>query len=893
MTFVLADVEGSTRLWEAHPEAMKSVVGRLNAVIDETVDAHSGVRPVEQGEGDSFVAAFSRASDAVSFAVDFQRRIASEPWPDGIDLAVRIALHSGEPHLRDEGNYMGEVLNRCARLRALAHGGQVLVSGATADLVIDHLPDGAFLKDLGLHRLRDLTRAERVGQLCHPDLTATFPPLRSLDRLPNNLPLQLTTFVGRGDEMIGSARLLAANRMVTLTGAGGAGKTRLAVQLAAERLEDHPDGVWLVDLAPVSDAARVAAVVAGAMGVSEVPSEALADTLVRELRDARVLVVLDNCEHLLDACVGLTERLLRSCPGLTILATSREPLGVEGEASYRVPSLGLPADDGDGSCESVELFVDRAALVRPTFTLTHDNASAVVEICRRLDGIPLAIELAAARCRALAPAQIATQLSDRFGLLAGGRRAALPRQRTLEASVDWSYELLTDDERSVLSRLAVFAGGFSLEAAEVVCSGDSIEAWRVVDLLTSLVDKSLVQVEGDGPATRFRLLETIRHYARAKLIAVDGEAAAARDRHLGFFVALGERARVALVGRDMVAWLSRLDDEIDNLRAAHDWADESGRLEASLELGESLWVFWQRRYFGEWLERMRPALTAGVGDQPLRARALLAAAWMSWNVGDFDSAVPAAEEGSRIAAEVDDGPLLGHALDVLGWQALSLLEERADALLEQAVELLRAAGEHWFLADALWGLAAIAIYRGEHSTACGWAIDALAVSRESGNPMLVARSLMFLVIARANLGQFADAERLALEAIDTAALVQDELPLAVTQAWLGWLALARGDIATGLALCDEALALSRPHNLAFGIAMALWTRARGEYRSSSPGAAVPSLEEAEVYLAAMGQAWALACCKAMAAEVALARGETENAGRLVDEGLALVGSSPS
>ena len=524
VTLLLADVEGSTRLWETQPKEMTAAIARLNHTVSETIAAHDGVRPVEQGEGDSFVAAFARASDAAAAALEMQRAPLAP-------IRLRIGLHTGEIQLRDEGNYAGPTINRTARLRDLGHGGQTLLSGTTEDLVADRLPADSWLTDLGTHALRDLPRPERVAQLCHPDLVNEFPPLRvSKVVVSQRLPVQLTSFVGRDTELAQLRELLTQNRLLTLTGAGGAGKTRLAIQLAGHLDGEFGDGVWYVDLAPITDPELVPLTVARAFGLPDQPGRSTMDTLTRFIADRQMLVVLDNCEHLLDASAELVAELLAACPGLGLLATSREPIGVAGEVSWRVPSLSL-AD------EAVELFRERARHARPDFAVNDDNAAAVAEICRRLDGLPLAIELAAARVRALSLSEILDSLHDRFRLLTGGARTAVRRQQTLRASVDWSHALLTEPERVLFRRLAAFMGGFDLDAAQAVAGSGEVQRYQVLDQLTLLVDKSLVVADENGGRTRYRLLETVRQYALEKL-GESGEADAVRSRHRDYYTSL-------------------------------------------------------------------------------------------------------------------------------------------------------------------------------------------------------------------------------------------------------------------------------------------------------------------------------------------------------------------
>jgi predicted ATPase/class 3 adenylate cyclase len=603
VTFLFTDVEGSTRLWEQHPDQMRAALARHDALIEALVEAHGGcvVRP--RGEGDSRFAVFARATDAVAAAAAIQRALHAEPWPPETPLRVRLALHTGEADLRD-GDYYGSAVNRCARLRAVAHGGQVLVSEVTAGLVRDTLPPGVLLRDLGKHRLSDLARPEHVHQLTGVGLPAEFRPLRSLDAYPHNLPVQLTTLIGREAEIEALRQRLhePQTRLVTLTGPAGVGKTRLALQVATGLLDAFPDGLRLVEFGSLLDPARVPQAVAEPLGAREEPGRALPATLAAVLRPKRVLLVLDNCEHLIEACAALAARLLRACPHLRILATSREPLGITGELTWRVPPLGLPdvvpdLPDLDADqphaveclarAEAVQLFVERARLAQPGFALTSENAQAVAHICARLDGLPLAIELAAARVRALSPEQIAARLHDRFRLLTGAGRTGTERHQTLRAALDWSHHLLSEQERALFRRLTVFTGGRSLAAAEAVCAGNGIEPREVLDLLTQLVDKSLLYTDGQDGEVRYWMLETIWQYGRERLREA-GEADALRARHAAYYAALAEGVGPKLQGPEPARWLDLLKQEQENLRAALAWCQASADVEQRQRLAAVL-----------------------------------------------------------------------------------------------------------------------------------------------------------------------------------------------------------------------------------------------------------------------------------------------------------------
>ncbi|HVK02642.1 MAG TPA: NB-ARC domain-containing protein, partial [Armatimonadaceae bacterium] len=624
ITFLLTDVEGSTGLFEKYPKIMNGVLARHEQLGIESVDRHQGCLIRARGEGDSTFSVFARASDAVAAACDFQRALRAEHWPDPISLRVRMALHTGEANLRDN-DYYGSSVNRCARLRAIARGGQVLLSGATVALVRGEMPPGVGVKHLGEHRLRDLEYPEQVYQLLHPDLPDDFGHLLSLDTLPNNLPQQLTSFIGREAEITDVESQLSPtrrNRILTITGPGGCGKTRLALQVAANVLDGFPDGVWWVDLGRVTDPAFVPREVAIALGLREEPNIPLRETLANWLKDRHVLLVLDNCEHLLDACSTLSQELLMACPWLRILASSREVMGVSGETVYRVPLLSLPDPDhlppptDLGDYEAVQLFVERAAAQRPGFVVTPKNAFAVAQVCQRLDGMPLAIELAAARVRALSVDEINRRLEDQ-GLILVGDRHVLPRQKTLTATMDWSYNLLRESERVLLHRLSIFRGTWTLDAAESVCSDAdsgaaggllpvadfSIERWELVDLLTSLVDKSLVQYEESDGVGHYRVLETIRQYAY-KWLADSGNAETLHRKHAAWYLealqwhaqrleecAKSEKREEGEC-RARERWLEGVRGDYMNAQAAVEWALGHGEIRTVTKFIEHLFPYW-------------------------------------------------------------------------------------------------------------------------------------------------------------------------------------------------------------------------------------------------------------------------------------------------------------
>jgi predicted ATPase len=588
-------------------------------------------------------------------------------------------------------------------------------------------------------------------QVVHPDLQIDFPALKAVDARPNNLPLQLTSFVGREREIVEVKRLLGDARHVTLTGSGGAGKTRLALQVAADMLDGYANGVWLAEFAPIADQALVPKTVASALSVPEQPGRDMIETLVGALRPKSLLLVLDNCEHLVAACADLVTALLRACPQMRILATSREGLGVPGETLWRVPSLSVPQDIHHLPraqelvlYDAVRLFVDRAMATVPGFAVTSENARAVVQVCQRLDGIPLAIELAAARVKVLAVEQIAARLDDRFRLLTGGSRTALPRQQTLRAAMDWSYDLLSQKERAVLRRLSVFAGGCTLEAAQAVCAGKRMKEHEILDLLTQLVDKSLVSAETLGGEVRYRMPETVRQYGQDRLVA-SGEAVEVRTRHRTWYLGVAERAEARIRGREDIMWLNRLEVEHDNLRAAPGWSTtEQEDAEIRLRLVAALWMFWeQHTHWGEgskWLE------TALAGSREIRStarvNALRGAGLLAYRRGDYAKAMALHEESLALAQELRDETGIARALT---WRGNVLMSQgdvdAATVLFEESLELSRKLEDKWWTAIVLAQMGAVARRKGNYAKSVALCEESPAIFRTAAGKRQVAYAL--------------------------------------------------------------------------------------------------------------------------------------------------------
>ena len=739
VTFLFTDIEGSTLLWQKFPAEMNTALAKHDAILKERIESNRG--HIIKTTGDGVHAVFVTVIEAINAALSVQHDL--QLLSDNLEIKVRMGLHTGEAERRGD-DYYGQTLNRAARIMSAGHGGQILISSVTAELAREHLPENTNLLDLGEHRLKNLSKPEHLYQVKAPGLQTEFPALHSLNLHPNNLSVQLTSFIGRERELAEAKQKLEGARLLTLIGPGGTGKTRLSLQLANDLLVSFRDGVWLIELAPITEASLVLQAVAAVFGVREQPGMPLDSLVLNYLRDKDLLLILDNCEHLVETCAQLADQYLHHCPNLKILASSREALGINGETVYRVPSLVVPAQSKDSpealmGYESIQLFVDRASAASPAFNLTEKNAASVAQICYRLDGIPLAIELAAARARVFSPEQIASRLDDRFRLLTGGSRTALPRQQTLRALIDWSYDMLSGDEQTLLRRLSVFAGGWSFEAVESIYSD-----LDVLDLLTQLVNKSLVVME-QGDDTRYRLLETIRQYARDKLLE-SGEGEEVRNKHLHYFLELAETAEPNLERFGYLQWATKLNAEYDNLRAALEWGLAKD-IEAALRFVGALPFFWMtqgysaegNRWALEVLEKakLRAVREIDMTNEQLnvRARAYLALSRMATDLGDNETTRSTAIESIALAQKSGNQQTLSYALAQLASGKANLGEvAEAYALAQEALAIAREQGNSPAFGYSLVMMGQLtAIFKQDPEGALAYGEKAIAVSEAGGN----------------------------------------------------------------------------------------------------------------------------------------------------------------
>ena len=822
VTFLFTDIEGSTRLeQQVGTERYGALRERHRELLRAAFAAHGGAE--QSTEGDSFFVVFDSAREAVAAAIEGQRALAGEAWPDQAEVRVRMGLHSGEAGIAG-GTLVGLDINRAARIAAAAHGGQVLVSDATRALVSDGLPGDIHLHDLGEHRLRDLTGPERLVQLDADDLPQTFPAVRSLDARPNNLPTQLTTFVGRERELGEALELLQRTRLLTLTGPGGTGKTRLSLQVAAADAEAFPDGVWFVALEPVRDPELVASTIARTLGAKDSSTRPALETLVEAIGDRRKLIVLDNFEQVL-AAGPLVADVLRRCLNVTFLVTSRIALRVSGEQEYPVPGLPAPPDLSSLSelerlnlplsvrepdletlnqYESVRLFIARAVAVRPGFTVTNANAPAVAQICARLHGMPLAIELAAARIKLLKPEQIQTRLEDHLALLSAGSRDLPERQQTLRGAIAWSYDLLEEGPRRLVDRLSVFRGGCELETAELVCGPASDLGGDVLDGLTSLVDQSLVRVDDTLAEPRFQMLESIREFA-AEQLDTRGEMVAIRDRHASAMADLAERAQPHLSGVEQRTWLDHLEREHDNLRAALDWATTKPWPELGARLAFALWRFWQQRgYLNEARGRLETMAAMNWQLEPVnQARFAETFGGVAYWQSDRPTSIRWYDEALTVWRTRGDRRELANALynrayaDIISLMGgLSLdpaLFAETESMLMEALTIYQELGDEAGEGNLLWGLGSLYYYSRDIAAARDWYQRSLELHRGSGQRTMEAWSLHMGALVDLGDRQFERAGRTSREALEVFSESGDVAGITLELDNLASVAAARGD----------------------------------------------------------------------------------------------------
>jgi predicted ATPase/class 3 adenylate cyclase len=837
VTFLFTDIEGSTTLAQQYPVALPDLLARHHAILYQAIQAHNG--HVFQITGDAFCASFYTASDALKAALDAQRNLQHESW-NPAPIKVRMGIHTGSAQAgaieERAGGYVGYLtLTRVQRVMSTAHGGQVLLSNPTAELVRGELPADVTLRDMGEHRLKGLMNLEHLWQLAVPDLIADFPPLHTLNAIPNNLSTQLTSFIGREKEIAELKQELKAHRLVTLTGSGGTGKTRLSLQVAADLLDSFPNGVWFIELAPLTDPDLIPQTILSAIGISEQPNKAPLDILKEYLHEKKALIMLDNCEHVVSASAKVANALLNAAPNLKVLASSREALGVKGELSYPVPSLSLPdikhlpAIEQLSQYEAVRLFIDRALLVAPHFLVDKDNAPFIAQICYRLDGIPLAIELAAARIKMMSVEQISARLDDRFRLLTGGARTALPRQQTLRALIDWSYNILSDNECLFLQRLSVFAGGWTLDAAEEVCAGvgqADILSYDVLDLLTQLVNKSLVIIaeHSQSGETRYRMLETIRQYARDKLFE-SGEDERVRASHLDWFTRFAVEAAQKLRTGERLVWMNLLEDEHANLRAALTWALEQKTVSA-LQLVGDLSIFWMDRgYASEGLRWIEQALALDTAENSaeskasskrsaLRAGALLGLGLLvGQGLGDFVRAHAEIGESVKLWRELGDKRNLAFALSMLAFQTLYLGDVvMTQATIEESVALAREAGDMWVLGMAL-GIQGNIVFQtqGDVATARALTQETLSLLRQTGSIWDSARALMYLGLFASFEADYPQARARLEESIVLFREDGNRTFGNLATSWLADVARKQGDAREAVALYRESLSTAQEH----------------------------------------------------------------------------------
>lgn len=824
VTFLFTDIEGSTKLAQEFPESLHAALEIHNNILTEAIESHNGF--IFDIVGDAFCSSFEKPEDAVKASNEILIKLNSHKW-DEAEIKVRIGIHSGKAEWNGV-NYMGYLtLARTHRIMSVGYGGQILSSDETYNSAKEKVHEAITFRDLGERRLKDLIQPMRIYQVVHSDLPSEFPQLKTLDARPNNLPVQLTSFVGRVEEIKKIKGLLYNTHLLTLTGMGGVGKTRLAMQIAADVIDDFTNGVWIVELASITDPALLPQAIAQALGVKEDPKKGMEDSLIDYLQDKEMLIILDNCEHIIEACAQLVEKLLIVNQNLKIIATSREVLKCSGEQVHHVSSLTFHdpkkkiTPEKLTQYEGIRLFIERALAVNPSFRVTNENATALAEICFQLDGIPLAIELAAARIKVLSVEKIFERLSNRFTLLTGGKRTALPRQQTLKAMIDWSHDLLSEKEKILLRRLSVFSGGWTLEASEEVCSDEKVSESDILDLLSNLSEKSIIIY--DEKNDRYRMLETLRQYSKEKLIE-SNEEKIILNKHLEFYLQLSETAEPNLKGIHQKEWLERLEDEHGNFQSSLSLSLEAGKNEEGVRMAAALGRFWLiRGYLSSGRRWMESVLFNTSVSKIARGNALNLSGLLAYGQGDYKSARKLYEESLSLRREYDDKKPIAETLSNLADVAYSEGEyEQANKLCEENLTLQRELGDKRSIALSLNTLGMISYSRGNYEKAQTLFQESLDIRSTLGDKRSIAYSLNNLGLTEFSKGSYDRSEQYYKESLDLQRELGNKQGIAASLHNLGLVSYFQNEYERAREFYEESLTIHRELGDKRGISSSLY-----------------------------------------------------------------------
>ncbi|HAY33228.1 MAG TPA: tetratricopeptide repeat protein [Ignavibacteria bacterium] len=746
VTFLFTDIEGSTKLSQEFPDTIQSLLEKHNNILNSAVESNNGF--VFKIIGDAFCCAFDKAEDAVKAAVEAQTALGSINW-EGADIKVRMGIHSGAAEWTDN-NYSGYVtLARSQRVMSTAYGGQIIASNNTFKLISEKTEDPAYdfsFRDLGERRLKDLIQPIRLFQIINDGLRKEFPPVKTIDARPNNIPVQLTSFIGREKEMKEIKDLLAGTRLLTLVGPGGTGKTRLSLQTGADLIDNFENGVWFVEIASLQDPQLLPQTIAQTLGLKEQSGKKTEDAIADFLKDKKILIIIDNCEHLIDASANIALMMLRKSPGLKIIATSREALHCEGEQTYKVQSLSHHKPGGSitpeilSQYEAVRLFIERATAVNPSFRVNNENAPALAQICFQLDGIPLAIELAAVRIKVLSLNSICERLDDRFKLLTGGNRTSLPRQQTLKALIDWSYDLLSEKEKLLLQRLSVFNGGWTMDASEKICSDEIIDEYEILDLLSNLADKSLIKIIESENNIRYTMLETIKKYSIDKLSESDS-INEIHKKYFDYFCGIAEESETKLTGAAQREWISLMADDIENFRACLRWSFENypvGSLKLTVHLGK----FWElRSHFTEALEFLRKSLEhSGSADVLWKAKAVYWTGFFLIHQGKYEESKKNLNRSLEMFREINYKD--GEAVSLISLGTIGVFQGDYENLFTfsgESLSISREINNRSYIARNLQNIGLGLMQQGDHDAARKKLEEGIKLYRELGDPIQLAK----------------------------------------------------------------------------------------------------------------------------------------------------------